>query len=103
MADPTACRKPRQPPSRPGIRLPSRHGASATAHRSDLLLSRDVSTSQVALITGASGGLGSVVTPMFREAGYRVSAVALDWKDPSPAAESELVLQADLAARSEAD
>jgi NAD(P)-dependent dehydrogenase (short-subunit alcohol dehydrogenase family) len=34
---------------------------------------------RVALITGASGGLGSVVTPMFLESGYAVSAVALDW------------------------
>jgi len=34
---------------------------------------------RVALITGASGGLGSVMTPMFLEAGYSVSAVALDW------------------------
>lgn len=34
---------------------------------------------RVALITGASGGLGSVVTPMFLDAGYAVSAVALDW------------------------
>lgn len=36
-------------------------------------------SSRVALITGASGGLGSVVTPMFLDAGYSVSAVALDW------------------------
>jgi NAD(P)-dependent dehydrogenase (short-subunit alcohol dehydrogenase family) len=62
-----------------------------------------VNTAQVALITGASGGLGSVVTPMFREAGYRVSAVALDWKNPSPAADAELVLQADLTVSSEAE
>lgn len=34
---------------------------------------------RVAIITGASGGLGSVVTPMFAESGYAVSAVALDW------------------------
>jgi NAD(P)-dependent dehydrogenase (short-subunit alcohol dehydrogenase family) len=34
---------------------------------------------QVALLTGASGGLGSVVLPMFRKAGYRVAAAALDW------------------------
>jgi NAD(P)-dependent dehydrogenase (short-subunit alcohol dehydrogenase family) len=62
-----------------------------------------VDTSQVALITGASGGLGSIVTPMFRDAGYRVSAVALDWNNPSPAADSELVLEADLSSRSEAE
>src|SRR5438132_13359585 len=40
---------------------------------------------------------------MFREAGYRVSAVALDWPDSSPAADSELVLQADLSSRVEAE
>jgi NAD(P)-dependent dehydrogenase (short-subunit alcohol dehydrogenase family) len=34
---------------------------------------------RVALVTGASGGLGSVVTPLFLDAGYRVAAVALDW------------------------
>jgi NAD(P)-dependent dehydrogenase (short-subunit alcohol dehydrogenase family) len=61
-----------------------------------------VNTERVALITGASGGLGSVVTPMFREAGYLVSAVALDWKNPSPAADSELVLEGDLASSPEA-
>lgn len=40
---------------------------------------REARGRKVALITGASGGLGSVVTPMFLDAGYRVSAAALDW------------------------
>lgn len=38
-----------------------------------------MATPRIALITGASGGLGSVVTPMFLEAGYSVSAVAHEW------------------------
>jgi NAD(P)-dependent dehydrogenase (short-subunit alcohol dehydrogenase family) len=38
----------------------------------------------VTLLTGASGGLGSVVLPMFIDAGHRVAAVALDWPQPSP-------------------
>jgi NAD(P)-dependent dehydrogenase (short-subunit alcohol dehydrogenase family) len=37
----------------------------------------------VTLMTGASGGLGSVVLPMFLEAGHRVVAVALDWPQPA--------------------
>lgn len=33
--------------------------------------------------TGASGGLGSVLLPMFLDAGHRVAAVALRWPQPS--------------------
>jgi 3-oxoacyl-[acyl-carrier protein] reductase len=36
----------------------------------------------VAIITGASGGLGSTVLPMFREAGYRVAATGFNWNWP---------------------
>ena len=57
---------------------------------------------RVALITGASGGLGSVVTAQFLEAGYRVSAVALDWESPAPPSESLIATRADLTVRSAA-
>ena len=50
----------------------------------------------VILITGASGGLGSVVTPMFLEAGYRVAAVALEGPDPVPEISGILTMHADL-------
>ncbi len=52
--------------------------------------------SQVALITGASGGLGTVVTQQFLEAGHRVCAVAPDWPRPLPQRDSCMTLQADL-------
>jgi NAD(P)-dependent dehydrogenase (short-subunit alcohol dehydrogenase family) len=55
-----------------------------------------MTASRVALITGASGGLGSVVTPMFLDAGYRVSAVALDWPSKPPDSEALRVGTADL-------
>lgn len=58
---------------------------------------------RVALITGASGGLGSVVTALFLEAGYRVSAVALDWDKPAPPSESWMAVRADLTIRSAAE
>src|SRR5215472_9225885 len=45
---------------------------------------------KVALITGASGGLGTVVTQMFLKAGYRVSAVALQW--PKPLKQSDVCM-----------
>jgi len=45
---------------------------------------------KVALITGASGGLGTVVTQMFLEAGYRVSSVALEW--PKPLKQSDVFM-----------
>jgi NAD(P)-dependent dehydrogenase (short-subunit alcohol dehydrogenase family) len=51
---------------------------------------------RVALITGASGGLGSTVLPMFHEAGYRVAAAALDWPKRPAARDELLVLTADL-------
>ena len=51
---------------------------------------------KVALITGASGGLGSVVTPAFLDAGYRVSAVALDWPKRRRATRSVIEIAADL-------
>jgi NAD(P)-dependent dehydrogenase (short-subunit alcohol dehydrogenase family) len=48
--------------------------------------------SPAAIITGASGGLGSVVTPMFLDAGYRVTAIALDWPGkPRPSSSLHLV------------
>ncbi len=34
---------------------------------------------RVAILTGANGGLGSTVFPMFREAGFRVAATGLNW------------------------
>jgi NAD(P)-dependent dehydrogenase (short-subunit alcohol dehydrogenase family) len=51
----------------------------------------------VTLMTGASGGLGSVVLPMFLEAGHQVAAVAKKWPRRRPAAGNCLVLTADLA------
>jgi NAD(P)-dependent dehydrogenase (short-subunit alcohol dehydrogenase family) len=53
-------------------------------------------TKPVVLITGASGGLGTVVTQMFLEAGYRVSAVALDWPKRLAKNDSCMVTRADL-------
>jgi len=57
----------------------------------------------VALITGASGGLGTVVTQMFLEAGYRVSAVALDWPNRLPQSDVCMVTKADLVSRKAAE
>jgi NAD(P)-dependent dehydrogenase (short-subunit alcohol dehydrogenase family) len=51
---------------------------------------------RVVLITGASGGLGSVVTPMFLDAGYRVAAVAVDWPEAILPSGSMLTMTADL-------
>jgi NAD(P)-dependent dehydrogenase (short-subunit alcohol dehydrogenase family) len=51
----------------------------------------------VTLMTGASGGLGSVVLPMFLEAGHRVAAVAKRWPKRSRPRGDCLVLTADLA------
>jgi NAD(P)-dependent dehydrogenase (short-subunit alcohol dehydrogenase family) len=45
-------------------------------------------TMPVALITGASGGLGGPVTETFLGAGFRVAAVARHWKEPGPGAEA---------------
>ena len=53
-------------------------------------------SSRVALITGASGGLGSIVVPMFLESGYRVAAVAHEWPEPAPAHKSCVAMTADL-------
>jgi NAD(P)-dependent dehydrogenase (short-subunit alcohol dehydrogenase family) len=58
---------------------------------------------KVALITGASGGLGTVVTQMFLEAGYRVSAVALDWPKPLKPSDVCIVSKADLVSRKAAE
>jgi NAD(P)-dependent dehydrogenase (short-subunit alcohol dehydrogenase family) len=60
-------------------------------------------TTQVALISGASGGLGTVVTDLFLESGYRVSAVALDWPRRPVQTESLLVIKADLTLRAAAE
>src|SRR5215831_18205147 len=57
----------------------------------------------VALITGASGGLGTVVTGMFLEAGYRVSAVALDWPKALKQSDACMVNKADLVSRKAAE
>jgi NAD(P)-dependent dehydrogenase (short-subunit alcohol dehydrogenase family) len=57
----------------------------------------------VALITGASGGLGTVVTQMFLEAGYRVSAVALDWPRPLKQSDVCMVSKTDLVSRKAAE
>jgi len=58
---------------------------------------------KVALITGASGGLGTVVTQMFLEAGYRVSAVALEWAKPLKQSDVCMVSKADLVSRKAAE
>ncbi len=52
--------------------------------------------SRVALISGASGGLGSFVTPMFLDAGYAVSAVALEWPSRPPDSATCRIAKADL-------
>jgi NAD(P)-dependent dehydrogenase (short-subunit alcohol dehydrogenase family) len=57
----------------------------------------------VALITGASGGLGTVVTQMFLEAGYRVSAAAREWPKPLKHSEVCMVSTADLISRKSAE
>ncbi len=57
----------------------------------------DAPHKRVALVTGASGGLGSTVLPMFLEAGYRVAGVALEWPQQPAASEELLALTADLA------
>jgi NAD(P)-dependent dehydrogenase (short-subunit alcohol dehydrogenase family) len=51
----------------------------------------------VCLMTGASGGLGSVVLPMFLDAGYRVAAVAVDWPSVPELRPALLPMRADLA------
>jgi NAD(P)-dependent dehydrogenase (short-subunit alcohol dehydrogenase family) len=58
---------------------------------------------RVALITGASGGLGTVVTQMFLDEGYQVSAVALDWPKPLARSGSCMVMEADLTLRKAAE
>jgi NAD(P)-dependent dehydrogenase (short-subunit alcohol dehydrogenase family) len=58
---------------------------------------------RVALITGASGGLGTVVTQMFLDEGYRVSAVALDWPKRLASSGSCMATQADLTLRKAAE
>jgi NAD(P)-dependent dehydrogenase (short-subunit alcohol dehydrogenase family) len=61
------------------------------------------SAKPVALITGASGGLGTVVTQMFLDAGYRVSAVDRIQPKRVPRTESYLVITADLTIRPAAE
>ena len=51
---------------------------------------------RVALITGASGGLGTVVTQVFLDAGTRVAGVSRSWKSP-PAHPGFFALNGDLA------
>jgi len=48
-------------------------------------------TAPVALITGASGGLGGPVTETFLGAGFRVAAVARKWNDAGPGADAGLI------------
>ncbi|HEV2964701.1 MAG TPA: SDR family NAD(P)-dependent oxidoreductase [Candidatus Angelobacter sp.] len=55
------------------------------------------------MITGASGGLGTVVTEMFLDEGYRVSAVALDWPRKPVRSSSCMVIDADLISCKEAE
>jgi NAD(P)-dependent dehydrogenase (short-subunit alcohol dehydrogenase family) len=57
----------------------------------------------VTLMTGAGGGLGSVVLPMFLEAGHRVTAVSLDWPEPAVRAHPCITLAADLTDASAAE
>jgi NAD(P)-dependent dehydrogenase (short-subunit alcohol dehydrogenase family) len=52
---------------------------------------------KVALITGASGGLGRAVAPAFAKAGYRVSAVSLDAPARARPTRSRMEIRADLA------
>lgn len=52
----------------------------------------------VALITGASGGLGRVVAPAFAGAGYRVAAVSLDAPARTGPSDDWLEVRADLTA-----
>ena len=48
-------------------------------------------TASVALITGASGGLGGPVTETFLGAGFRVAAVARRWPDAGPGPDAGLI------------
>jgi NAD(P)-dependent dehydrogenase (short-subunit alcohol dehydrogenase family) len=66
-------------------------------------MAKRASAKPVALITGAAGGLGVVVTQMFLDAGYRVAAVDRSWPKRKPRAESCLVMTADLASRPAAE
>jgi NAD(P)-dependent dehydrogenase (short-subunit alcohol dehydrogenase family) len=60
------------------------------------------SSRPVALITGAAGGLGLIVTQMFLDAGYCVSAVDRNIKQLC-ASDDCLVIKADLSSRSAAE
>jgi len=55
----------------------------------------------IALLTGASGGLGSVVTRQFLDAGHQVCAAAVDW--PRHLAESDSCLKVTADLRQPAD
>ncbi len=59
-------------------------------------MARAASRKPVALITGAAGGLGVVVTEMFLHAGYRVSAIDRDWPKRMRGTDTCLVTKADL-------
>lgn len=59
--------------------------------------------SPVAVITGASGGLGTVVTDVFLKSSHRVSAIALDWPQPLRETDSCRVFTADLTSRAQAE
>lgn len=52
--------------------------------------------SPVAIITGASGGLGSIVTPKFLDSGYRVTAIADEWPRKPRASKALQILRSDL-------
>jgi NAD(P)-dependent dehydrogenase (short-subunit alcohol dehydrogenase family) len=66
-------------------------------------MAKRASAKPVALITGAAGGLGVVVTQMFLDAGYRVSAVDRRWSRRKPRTQSCFVVTADLASRPAAE
>ncbi|MBK5293414.1 MAG: SDR family NAD(P)-dependent oxidoreductase [Acidobacteriia bacterium] len=59
-------------------------------------------TEQVALITGAGGGLGTVVTAAFLEAGLRVAGLSRRWKN-APEHERFFALEGDLASADAAE
>lgn len=65
-------------------------------------MARVSSAKPVVLITGASGGLGVVVTEMFLDAGYRVSAIDRHWTKRMRASDSYLASKADLTSPSAA-
>lgn len=65
-------------------------------------MAKKASAKPVVVLTGAAGGLGTVVTEMFLDAGYRVAAVDRETKGLR-ASDSRMVIKADLSSRSAAD